>query len=261
MLTYILCADGACSGNPGPGGYAWELWENTVAEGNEVFSGSGRSIETTNNIMELRAAIDGLTAIRDAIIEGRLLTPMTLNMRLDSEYVLKGMFEWMANWKAKGWTKKGGLKNAEMWQELDAIFEDVKWRNVTIAPDWVKGHAGDMGNERVDTQAVSQRDLAAEELRNPSAAADGGPIDLMAVAEMAGAEEPLTSGPATIDHDVTPLPTSAERPDSTKAYIVIPADTTGALMVEVNKAIAEGYTPIGGLCVGQDGKFYQAMTA
>ena len=130
--------DGACKGNPGPGGYAAILVNNhTRAE--EIVRGS--EPETTNNRMELRAAIEALNALQP----GAFVT-----MIGDSEYVLKGMTAWMPAWKERGWrtTKGKPVLNVELWQALEVARERHK---VTL--HWVKGHAGHPENERADELA------------------------------------------------------------------------------------------------------------
>lgn len=160
MTEYVICADGACSGNPGPGGWAFEAW----VDGKVIETQSDSSLHTTNNIMELEAAIRAVTFLVDGSV-----TPGAVKLRFDSEYVLKGIFEWMAGWKARGWKTSGKkpVANAAMWQELDALIEKACGRGFTFTSDWVKGHDGDEGNERVDTLAVQRRDEAkAEAVQN-----------------------------------------------------------------------------------------------
>ncbi len=159
--TYIICADGACSGNPGPGGFAWEIWDESVEDGNELRGGAGSHTNTTNNIMELSAARDAL----EAFVDGMNMDPGEIKMRLDSQYVLKGIFEWMPGWKARGWKTGAGkpVANREIWEVVDGFVHELIDRGFTLTPNWVKGHAGDMGNERVDTKAVEMRDLAKDE--------------------------------------------------------------------------------------------------
>ena len=128
--------DGACLGNPGPGGWAgllrWRGIEREVAGGEP---------DTTNNRMELMAAIAALEALRE---------PCDVVLHTDSQYVRQGITEWMRGWKARGWltADKKPVKNADLWQRLDAarLRHDVKWR-------WVKGHAGHELNERADQLA------------------------------------------------------------------------------------------------------------
>ncbi|MEM6896245.1 MAG: ribonuclease HI [Pseudomonadota bacterium] len=139
MPELFAYTDGACSGNPGPGGWGVLL---IAREGEHVLKErelSGGEPETTNNRMELMAAITALETLSDAA----RITVIT-----DSAYVKDGITKWVHGWKRNGWKKKGGLKNAELWQRLDAARDrhDVTW-------EWVKGHAGHPENERADELA------------------------------------------------------------------------------------------------------------
>lgn len=134
-----IYTDGACSGNPGPGGWGVLLRYGEVEK--EI---SGGESETTNNRMELTAAIQGLQALNQ---------PCRVDVYTDSEYLKKGVTEWMANWKRLGWRRgKPGktqpLANADLWKRLDQALKRhrVHWH-------WVRGHAGDEDNERVDRLA------------------------------------------------------------------------------------------------------------
>ncbi len=132
-----IYTDGACSGNPGPGG-----WGAVLRYGShERELHGGEAPETTNNRMELTAAIEALDA---------LTRPSTVVLHTDSTYVRGGITSWLAGWKRNGWrtADKKPVKNADLWQRLDtaAARHDVEWR-------WVKGHAGDPGNERADQLA------------------------------------------------------------------------------------------------------------
>jgi len=135
-VTLTIYTDGACAGNPGPGG-----WGAVICDGDEVREINGGEAATTNNRMELIAAIRGL----EATPKGAKVILVT-----DSQYVKNGLTQWMAGWKRKGWrTAAGGaVKNQDLWRELDAAAaaRDVDWR-------WVKGHSGDAGNERADALA------------------------------------------------------------------------------------------------------------
>ena len=128
-----IYTDGACSGNPGPGGWGAILHYNGHEK--ELFGGEA---ETTNNRMELKAAIEALTA---------LTRPCTIKLYTDSSYVRDGITKWIDGWKAKGWknASKKPVKNTDLWQELDAARSkhSIEWI-------WVKGHAGNEGNERAD---------------------------------------------------------------------------------------------------------------
>ncbi|OGA95309.1 MAG: ribonuclease HI [Burkholderiales bacterium RIFCSPHIGHO2_12_FULL_61_11] len=134
----VIYTDGACKGNPGPGG--WGALLTTGSAEKELFGGE---LVTTNNRMEMTAVIEALEALK---------RPCCVTLYLDSEYVRKGITEWIHGWKARGWrtAAKAPVKNVDLWQRLDALItssgHDVKWR-------WVKGHAGDPGNERADALA------------------------------------------------------------------------------------------------------------
>jgi ribonuclease HI len=133
--------DGACKGNPGPGG--WGAVLRFGDEEREIFGGEP---STTNNRMELTAVIEALTALKRRC-------PVVLHT--DSQYVQKGITEWIHAWKARGWrtAAKEPVKNVDLWKRLDALVVDheIEWK-------WVKGHAGDEGNERAD--ALANRGVA-----------------------------------------------------------------------------------------------------
>lgn len=133
----IIHTDGACKGNPGPGGWGAVLQAGGGHE-KELWGGEPN---TTNNRMELMAAIMALEALK---------RPCKVELHTDSKYVMQGITEWMRGWKARGWltADKKPVKNADLWQRLDAarLRHDVKWR-------WVKGHAGHELNERADQLA------------------------------------------------------------------------------------------------------------
>lgn len=137
-----LFTDGACSGNPGPGGWAFILKHPASGTVREV---SGGERDTTNNRMELMAVIEGLSAIkRKCVVE----------LYSDSQYVLKGLEEWMENWKVHGWRrgKRGPkVKNVELWQRLDELRGKHELRF-----HWIRGHAGHPENERCDALAVME---------------------------------------------------------------------------------------------------------
>lgn len=142
MKHVEIHTDGACLGNPGPGGWAALLRWN----GSEKLLSGGEPL-TTNNRMELLAAIAGLEALK---------APCEVALHSDSKYVLQGISEWLPGWKRKGWKTAGGgaVKNQDLWQRLDAAAAPhrVHWH-------WVKGHAGHPDNERVDAaaRAVAER--------------------------------------------------------------------------------------------------------
>ncbi|HVK53439.1 MAG TPA: ribonuclease HI [Burkholderiales bacterium] len=131
-----IYADGACKGNPGIGG--WGAWLRYDGHEKELFGGETM---TTNNRMELTAVIRALEAITRT-------APVIVHT--DSQYVQKGITEWLVNWKRRGWKTSDGkpVKNVDLWRELDALAANhkIQWR-------WVRGHSGDVGNERADQLA------------------------------------------------------------------------------------------------------------
>ena len=136
-----LYTDGACSGNPGPGGWACVLlYKKTEKEL------SGGAAETTNNRMEITAVIEGLKALKESC---------SVEIYTDSKYVLEGATKWLEGWQEKGWKRadKKPVLNVDLWQELAELLKqhEITWQ-------WVKGHAGNPYNERVDALAVEQRD-------------------------------------------------------------------------------------------------------
>lgn len=136
-----LFTDGACSGNPGPGGWAYILQH--AASGTER-EGSGGAPDTTNNRMELMAVIEGLRAIK---------RPSVVEIHADSQYVLKGLNEWMDGWKARGWTrgkKREPVMNVDLWKILDELRREHE-----LEFNWIRGHAGHPENERCDAMAVA----------------------------------------------------------------------------------------------------------
>jgi ribonuclease HI len=148
----VIHTDGACSGNPGPGG-----WGAVLQSGGKTKEICGGEPATTNNRMELMAAIQALEA---------LTKPCKVELHTDSQYVQKGIHEWIHGWKKRGWltADKKPVKNDDLWKRLDAARQrhDVDWR-------WIKGHAGHELNERAD--ALARRGL--EENRAALAAARG----------------------------------------------------------------------------------------
>lgn len=187
---FALYADGSCLGNPGPGGAAWLF----VANGAPVAEGSlPVPFETTNNQMELRAAIDGLTAIN-----GQGIAPCLIVLRFDSRYVLDGIFTYMDGWKARAWSK---VKNPELWQELDAVLTTMRTQGFAFEHGWVKGHdpQGDVYNHRVDAAAGKASARAKAEMATaaaagpqeaPSATATPAPVVAPAVTSTVDADAP-----------------------------------------------------------------------
>ncbi|MFN7709566.1 MAG: ribonuclease HI [Holosporales bacterium] len=150
--TVELFTDGACSGNPGPGG--WGVLLRTA--GDKTLELSGSEMMTTNNRMELMAAIRGLEALK---------RPVKVDIYTDSLYVRDGMTQWLEKWKQNGWKTAGKqeVKNIDLWQQLEALCakHHVTWH-------WVRGHAGHKENERADflarhaiVQAMMQETMAA----------------------------------------------------------------------------------------------------
>lgn len=141
MKNVTIYTDGACSGNPGPGGWGAILkYKETVRE---MSGGEGA---TTNNRMELTGVISALSALKE---------PCEIDLYTDSQYIVKAINEgWLRGWKAKGWKRKDGeLKNIELWQELDRLLAKHK-----VTFHWVKGHADNEFNNRCDALAVMERD-------------------------------------------------------------------------------------------------------
>jgi ribonuclease HI len=136
MSSVEIYTDGACRGNPGPGG-----WGATLEMGEHFRELSGAEAMTTNNRMELTAVISALEALK---------RPVPVKLYTDSEYVRRGITEWLKFWKARGWktADKKPVKNQDLWERLDAVSaqHQIEWH-------WVKGHSGVPGNERVDRLA------------------------------------------------------------------------------------------------------------
>ena len=133
MKQVIIYTDGACRGNPGPGGWGALIKIDNAEK--EIFGGQS---DTTNNQMELTAAIEGLAALKETC---------DVELFTDSRYVMDGITQWIRNWKKNNWrtAAKKDVKNKELWQKLDNLISQhqVQWH-------WVKGHSGDAGNETAD---------------------------------------------------------------------------------------------------------------
>ena len=136
MKHVIIYTDGACRGNPGPGGWGALIRLDAIEK--EIFGGQ---VDTTNNQMELTAAIEGLAALKERC---------SVELYTDSKYVMDGITQWIQNWKKNNWrtAAKKDVKNKELWQKLDQLISQhqVQWH-------WVKGHSGDAGNEAADLLA------------------------------------------------------------------------------------------------------------
>tara|TARA_Y100000816_G_C26039238_1_gene544234 strand:- start:674 stop:1108 length:435 start_codon:yes stop_codon:yes gene_type:complete len=133
MKEVIIYTDGACRGNPGPGG--WGALIKFKSTQKEIFGGQDN---TTNNQMELTAAIEGLSTLKE---------PCNVELFTDSKYVMDGITQWIQNWKKNNWktSAKKDVKNKELWKQLDylMVYHQVQFH-------WVKGHSGDLGNETAD---------------------------------------------------------------------------------------------------------------
>jgi ribonuclease HI len=138
-----LFTDGACSGNPGPGGWGYVLRHPASRKEREA---SGAELVTTNNRMELMAVIEGLSA---------LTAPTLVDLTSDSQYVLKGLKEWMKDWKARGWktSAKKPVKNQDLWMRLDELMKGHE-----IRFHWIRGHNEHPENTRCDALAVAARE-------------------------------------------------------------------------------------------------------
>ena len=136
MKKVIIYTDGACRGNPGPGGWGALIKFESIEK--EIFGGQK---DTTNNQMELSAAIEGLVFLKE---------PCSVELFTDSKYVMDGITQWITKWKKNNWrtAAKKDVKNKELWQKLDQLisYHQVQWH-------WVKGHSGDIGNETADLLA------------------------------------------------------------------------------------------------------------
>jgi ribonuclease HI len=134
--SVVIYTDGACKGNPGPGG--WGAWLRSGTHERELFGGEA---ETTNNRMELTAVIEALRALK---------RPCEVALYTDSQYVRQGISDWIQSWKRNGWrtSAKKPVANADLWRALDdeSARHRIQWQ-------WVKGHSGDVGNERADALA------------------------------------------------------------------------------------------------------------
>ena len=136
MKQVIIYTDGACRGNPGPGGWGALIRLDAIEK--EIFGGQ---VDTTNNQMELTAAIEGLAALKERC---------SVELYTDSKYVMDGITQWIQNWKKNNWrtAAKKDVKNKELWQKLDQLISQHQ-----VQLHWVKGHSGDAGNETADLLA------------------------------------------------------------------------------------------------------------
>ncbi|WP_342150804.1 ribonuclease HI [Methylorubrum sp. SB2] len=205
-MRTIVYADGGCDPNPGPGG-----WGVVIQAPGGTVELCGGERATTNNRMELTAAISAL----EHFPEGA-----AIEMRCDSQYVVKSVTEWMRGWKARGWrTATGPVKNIDLMQRLDALASarDVKWT-------WVRGHAGEAGNERADRLAAQGRREALTGVKSASASASASSTTVSATATASA----TTAAPAA------PSPVQKTTP------VALPSDLVGALTRAADRA---GTTP------------------
>lgn len=139
LKKITIFTDGGCLGNPGPGG-----WAAILRHGDRTREISGGEPATTNNRMELRAAIAGLSTLKE---------PCEVSVHTDSQYLRQGITEWIHGWKSRGWitSTRQPVKNADLWRELDA-----QTRRHRIVWKWIKGHAGHPENERCDVLAAAE---------------------------------------------------------------------------------------------------------
>jgi len=142
-INNYIYTDGGCSGNPGPGGWAFLIVQKTTSGEAVIAQKWGAEKYTTNNRMELMAVISALTSL----YKNKKGIPHEAVVHTDSQYVQKGITEWIRKWKQNSWktSDKKPVKNKDLWEELDVLTESmkIKWK-------WVKGHAGNVYNERCD---------------------------------------------------------------------------------------------------------------
>jgi ribonuclease HI len=221
--TLLVYADGSCLGNPGPGGYAWRIVR--TSDGTVLSeSAKGFAEDTTNNRMEL----EGLRAVLVAILVDGNIAPCSIALRLDSQYALKGLFEWLPGWKAKSFHK---IANEDLWVAIDTLYGQLVARGFTLTPAWVKGHAADAHNNAVDAAAV-RASTAAKATRTD-------------VAEAAVVEQDLPVAVATVVEPTTsdaphlpPVPTSAApRSD-------LPTSVAPSLPLVFEPVVAQPLTPV-----------------
>ena len=212
-MRTIVYADGGCDPNPGPGGWGVVI---QAPDGTVELCGGERA--TTNNRMELTAAISALE---------HFPAGAQIEMRCDSQYVVKSVTEWMRGWKARGWrTATGPVKNVDLMQRLDALASarDVRWT-------WVRGHAGEAGNERADRLAAQGRREALMGLTHASSSAASAASSASATASASV----TTAATASVSAPAKPVPAKT-------STVALPSDLVGALSRAAQRA---GTTPEG----------------
>ena len=215
-MRTIVYADGGCDPNPGPGG-----WGVVIQDPAGPVELRGGERATTNNRMELTAAISAL----EHFPEGA-----SIEMRCDSQYVVKSVTEWMRGWKARGWrTATGPVKNIDLMQRLDALAaaRDVRWT-------WVRGHAGEAGNERADRLAALGR---REALMGGASASSASAASSSASATTSASAEPK---PVPAKPLAKPLAETPAKPSAKTTPVALPSDLAGALSRAADRA---GTTP------------------
>lgn len=195
MSIFTIVADGTCSENPGPGGWAFmiHLGETYVVGTNQLMSDAGGAQATTKKIMALTAIVEALNALRAAEIQNA-----TINIRLDWHSILDGMFINMSIWKFQHWRKADGtpLPNADLWKEIDMLMHDLRGRGLKFFPIRTWGKSRDLASQEIDAKAIAQRNIqksiADGTMEAPVRAATETPIVL---------DEPRSSGEAREDFE------------------------------------------------------------
>lgn len=252
MTHFIAYTDGACSGNPGPGGWAWSLWENECTPDTVITGASGGLEQTTNNVMELRAAQDLFQHIFDQLMSEQIGAHDSLTVFMDSEYVLKGLTEWMPGWKARNFKK---VKNDDIWRPLAQLFDNI-CEQMDLKLEWVKGHSGDYGNELVDDMAVAMRDkmkLGGDDIGEDD-------VDMSAGLNLSEMAQQMDNPPAPAQE---PAP-AAIAPAGPQEYMIVQSKSANELGHEIEGFLSNGWDLQGGPFISQneDGKqiFNQAVT-
>ncbi|MGB7247950.1 MAG: ribonuclease HI [Phormidesmis sp.] len=219
-----IYTDGACSGNPGPGGWGTRI-EFTDGQVHEL---GGRDGATTNNRMEMQAAISALEFLHNAAVEAAVeSTHITLHT--DSEYLKNGITKWIKGWKRKGWKTSAGkaVLNKDLWQQLDAVAQSLIEKDLTIDWRYVRGHTGNPGNERCDEiasafsrgqsiglkqNATLKKETKSARKTGESAATNQKSINLSAIILETNADTAQTNVGTTEEPSLTPALRSYETP-------------------------------------------------
>lgn len=232
MTHFIAYTDGACSGNPGPGGWAWSLWENECNPDTVITGASGGLEKTTNNIMELRAAQDLFQHIFDQLMQEQIGAHDSLTVFMDSQYVIKGLTEWMPGWKAKNFKK---VKNDDIWRPLAELFDNI-CEQMDVKLEWVKGHSGDYGNELVDDMAVAMRD----QMKNGDTEPQENEPDFSGGLNLSEMAQQMTPPQEPIQ-----IPTAAA-PTKLREYKIVESKFSDEFSERIMAFLADGWTPQGG---------------